>query len=173
MGVQGMERKRTGKDSRVHRHLGSIKADEEEAAMMGRATYARHLPALRSAATTSPSPAPRHHQQRHELIGNVTTWGELDKQIWKKEGENEEWDAVEAYFAYFYPSSDAEGDDPDPEMDAVFLEEDVRLDGEMDPSEVEAWTDGPRAEEVAALAAAGCYESHVRVVYAEAENRSR
>ncbi|KAF8416342.1 hypothetical protein EV426DRAFT_709397 [Tirmania nivea] len=31
------------------------------------------------------------------------TWEELDTPIWRKEeGEEEEWDAVEAYFAYLY-----------------------------------------------------------------------
>ncbi|KAF8418266.1 hypothetical protein EV426DRAFT_700455 [Tirmania nivea] len=42
---------------------------------------------------------PHHHQQRRELIGNARTWEDLDTPIWRKE---EEWDAVEAFFAYLY-----------------------------------------------------------------------
>ncbi|KAF8427023.1 hypothetical protein EV426DRAFT_707262 [Tirmania nivea] len=46
---------------------------------------------------------PKHHQQRQELFGNARTWEDLDTPIWRKEeGEEEEWDAVEAYFAYLY-----------------------------------------------------------------------
>ncbi|KAF8415691.1 hypothetical protein EV426DRAFT_703858 [Tirmania nivea] len=46
---------------------------------------------------------PHHHQQRRELIGNARTWEDLDTPIWRKEeGEEEEWDAVEAFFAYLY-----------------------------------------------------------------------
>ncbi|KAF8417934.1 hypothetical protein EV426DRAFT_681503 [Tirmania nivea] len=46
---------------------------------------------------------PHHRQQRQELIGDARTWEDLDKPIWRKEeGEEEEWDAVEAYFAYLY-----------------------------------------------------------------------
>ncbi|KAF8417633.1 hypothetical protein EV426DRAFT_709632 [Tirmania nivea] len=46
---------------------------------------------------------PHHRQQRQELIGDARTWEELDTPIWRKEeGEEEEWDAVEAYFAYLY-----------------------------------------------------------------------
>ncbi|KAF8416563.1 hypothetical protein EV426DRAFT_704388 [Tirmania nivea] len=44
-----------------------------------------------------------HYQQRQEFIGDARTWEDLDTPIWKKEeGEEEEWDAVEAYFAYLY-----------------------------------------------------------------------
>ncbi|KAF8421196.1 hypothetical protein EV426DRAFT_706818 [Tirmania nivea] len=44
-----------------------------------------------------------HHQQRQELIGDARTWEDLDAPIWRKEeGEEDEWDAVEAYFAYLY-----------------------------------------------------------------------
>ncbi|KAF8425303.1 hypothetical protein EV426DRAFT_708939 [Tirmania nivea] len=44
-----------------------------------------------------------HRQQRQELIGDAMTWEDLHVPIWKKEeGEEEEWDAVEAYFAYLY-----------------------------------------------------------------------
>ncbi|KAF8416349.1 hypothetical protein EV426DRAFT_709408 [Tirmania nivea] len=47
---------------------------------------------------------PRHSQQRQDLIGDASTWEGLDTPIWRKEeGEKEEWDAVEAYFAYLYP----------------------------------------------------------------------
>ncbi|KAF8415770.1 hypothetical protein EV426DRAFT_706527 [Tirmania nivea] len=46
---------------------------------------------------------PHHRQQRQELIRDARTWEDLDKPIWRKEeGEEEEWDAVEAYFAYLY-----------------------------------------------------------------------
>ncbi|KAF8414594.1 hypothetical protein EV426DRAFT_722189 [Tirmania nivea] len=46
---------------------------------------------------------PHHRQQRQELIEDARTWEDLDKPIWRKEeGEEEEWDAVEAYFAYLY-----------------------------------------------------------------------
>ncbi|KAF8418834.1 hypothetical protein EV426DRAFT_709034 [Tirmania nivea] len=48
---------------------------------------------------------PHHCQQRQELIGNARTWEDLDTPIWRKEeGEAEEWDAVEMYFAYLYRS---------------------------------------------------------------------
>ncbi|KAF8419092.1 hypothetical protein EV426DRAFT_712601 [Tirmania nivea] len=47
---------------------------------------------------------PKHHQQRQEFIGDARTWEVLNIPIWRKEeGEEEEWDAVEAYFAYLYP----------------------------------------------------------------------
>ncbi|KAF8427024.1 hypothetical protein EV426DRAFT_707263 [Tirmania nivea] len=47
--------------------------------------------------------APSKYQQRQEFIGDARTWEDLDTPIWKKEeGEEEEWDAVEAYFAYLY-----------------------------------------------------------------------
>ncbi|KAF8417691.1 hypothetical protein EV426DRAFT_681953 [Tirmania nivea] len=46
---------------------------------------------------------PKHHQQRQEFVGNARTWEDLDTPIWRREeGEEEEWDAVEAYFAYLY-----------------------------------------------------------------------
>ncbi|KAF8427706.1 hypothetical protein EV426DRAFT_682711 [Tirmania nivea] len=46
---------------------------------------------------------PHHRRQRQELIGNIKTWEELDTPLWRKEeGEEKEWDAVEAYFAYLY-----------------------------------------------------------------------
>ncbi|KAF8427051.1 hypothetical protein EV426DRAFT_707313 [Tirmania nivea] len=46
---------------------------------------------------------PHYHQQRQEFIGDARTWEDLDTPIWKKEeGEEEEWGAVEAYFAYLY-----------------------------------------------------------------------
>ncbi|KAF8429077.1 hypothetical protein EV426DRAFT_702870 [Tirmania nivea] len=39
--------------------------------------------------------------QRRELIGEAATWEELDTPICKKEeGEDEEWDVVEACFSY-------------------------------------------------------------------------
>ncbi|KAF8418734.1 hypothetical protein EV426DRAFT_720453 [Tirmania nivea] len=51
---------------------------------------------------------PHHRQQRQELIGDARTWEDLDTPIWRKEegeeGEEEEWDAVEAYFTYLYCS---------------------------------------------------------------------
>ncbi|KAF8418429.1 hypothetical protein EV426DRAFT_707573 [Tirmania nivea] len=37
--------------------------------------------------------------KRRELIGSAATWEQLDLPIWEKgEEEEEEWDAVEAYF---------------------------------------------------------------------------
>ncbi|KAF8416566.1 hypothetical protein EV426DRAFT_704396 [Tirmania nivea] len=49
----------------------------------------------RRTATTSPSTA----------IGDARTLEELDTPMWRKEkGEKEEWDAVEAFFAYLYRS---------------------------------------------------------------------
>ncbi|KAF8422939.1 hypothetical protein EV426DRAFT_669791 [Tirmania nivea] len=45
---------------------------------------------------------PHHHQQRQEFIGDARTWEDLDTPIWRKEEGEEEWDAVEAYFAYLY-----------------------------------------------------------------------
>ncbi|KAF8417882.1 hypothetical protein EV426DRAFT_706634 [Tirmania nivea] len=56
---------------------------------------------------------PHYRQQRQERIGDARTWEDLDKPIWRKEeGEEEEWDAVEAYFAYSTaPSLDDKGVD--------------------------------------------------------------
>ncbi|KAF8418614.1 hypothetical protein EV426DRAFT_707744 [Tirmania nivea] len=45
----------------------------------------------------------QHRQQHQKLIGNARTWEEVDTPVWRREErEEEEWDAVEAYFAYLY-----------------------------------------------------------------------
>ncbi|KAF8419780.1 hypothetical protein EV426DRAFT_700965 [Tirmania nivea] len=57
----------------------------------------------RRCSPTNTSPFCRPDVHLPVFLVESRTWEELDTPIWKKEErEEEEWDAVEAYFAYLY-----------------------------------------------------------------------
>jgi len=44
----------------------------------------------------------RFRKERAELIGTRSTWKELDAPMWVKEGDQDPYDAIEAFFSYLY-----------------------------------------------------------------------
>ena len=45
---------------------------------------------------------PTFKDARREFLGARTEWGELDAPVWVKEGENDAYDAIEAFFDFIY-----------------------------------------------------------------------
>jgi len=39
---------------------------------------------------------------RERLLGGKKTWPELDNPVWRKEGDDDSYDAIESFFDYLY-----------------------------------------------------------------------
>jgi len=44
----------------------------------------------------------RFRKERRELVGLATTWEQLDAPMWAKEGGDEPYDRVEAFFGFLF-----------------------------------------------------------------------
>ncbi|KAF8422241.1 hypothetical protein EV426DRAFT_706424 [Tirmania nivea] len=80
-------------------NFSDIKINQEKPARL----YPFPFNVPRRTATTSPLTAPSTTSNAKSLSGMPRTWEDLDTPIWRREeGEEDEWDAVQAYFAYLY-----------------------------------------------------------------------